>query len=103
MQVHIAESSDVADHCRTFALSDMTGELGNSCLHKHDSMCQECEQLKEVINDLKDAVEKETFSCKEEERDNIVYKLDTAEKNIFKWKAHLLRSRNQDVAKKQDF
>ncbi|KAK3712971.1 hypothetical protein QZH41_000636 [Actinostola sp. cb2023] len=46
-KVHIAEESEVGDHCSTYALNDSKdAELQTICLHKHDHFCERCEVMK---------------------------------------------------------
>ena len=47
------ESSPCKDHCRTFALSDPSDkEFQGECNHEHDLVCNMCEELKDVLNDV---------------------------------------------------
>ena len=101
--VHCKEESPCPDHCRHFALSDPTDKLlQESCDHEHLLFCERCEDLKEVISDIEEAIQKNSskfFSC--EQRDDLLYDLKRAKENIFKWKCHVLRSCDQETEKQK--
>ena len=101
--VHCNEESPCPDHCRCFALSDPSDKLlQESCDHEHLLFCERCEDLKQVISDIEDTIQKNSnkfFSC--EQRDDLLYDLKRAKENIFKWKCHVLRSCNQEAAKQK--
>lgn len=49
-QVHVSESTAIADHCSTYALSDITDvQLQTPCQHVHDRSCSQCEDLQRVL------------------------------------------------------
>ncbi|CAB3999109.1 Retrovirus-related Pol poly [Paramuricea clavata] len=57
--VHCKEESPCPDHCRHFALSDPTDKLlQESCDHEHSLFCDRCEDLKQVISDIEEAIQK---------------------------------------------
>jgi uncharacterized protein YkvS len=101
--VHCKEESPCPDHCRHFALSDPTDKLlQESCDHEHLLFCERCEDLKQVVSNIEEAIKKNSrkfFSC--EQRDDLLYDLKRAKENIFKWKCHVLRSCNQETAKQK--
>ena len=92
--VHCNEESPCLDHCRRFALSDPTDKLlQESCDHEHMLFCERCEDLKQVISNIEETIQKNSnkfFSG--EQRDDLLYDLRCAKENIFKWKCHVLRS-----------
>ena len=48
-QVHVSESLSVADHCRSYALSDSAdSDFQDHCNHSHNESCAQCCQLQEV-------------------------------------------------------
>ena len=96
LQVHISSQSTVPDHCKVFALSDNKDQSFKSkCLHEHDSVCQNCEQVTEFLSSVTHLVEEETI----EDQDIYRYKVNQAVTSINSWKQHIVRSRNQDGAK----
>lgn len=95
------ESSLCPDHCRRYALSDQNNsDFQESCSHDHLEKCSECESLKEAIQSLEEkimALAKNMYSA--EQCDDFLYDLHQAKELIFTWKAHILRSENQEDGK----
>ena len=55
-QVHVVESSSIADHCRTYTLNDSTDPDFQACCRRpHNESCQCC-QLQEVLTTLESAL-----------------------------------------------
>ena len=97
-QVHVAESSNIADHCRTYALSDSTdSDFQGHCSHPHNESCAQCCQLQEVLSTLES--ECSSAICNEEQKSDMLHAVKQARNNIMSWKAHQLRSVHQDQAK----
>lgn len=89
--------SEVADHCLTFSLSDPKNScFQGKCNHNHDEVCYECNKLTGVLSTIKEACAE---LQSEEERDDSICLVAQAEKDILAWKAHQLRTVNQDQAK----
>ena len=52
-QVHVSESTAVADHCSTYALSDVTNsQLQTPCQHAHGQSFSQCEDLRSVLQNI---------------------------------------------------
>lgn len=101
-RVHYRESSTCADHCYVFALSDSgDNKFSKECHDDHCTVCNECEQLKNVLKDIECKC-KETVKNDIKLYDDLLYHVKTSQTFIENWKAHILRSGNQDRAK-QDF
>ena len=97
-QVHVVESSSIADHCRTYALSDSTdSDFQGHCSHSHNETCAQCCQLQEVLSILES--ECSSAVCNEEQKSDMLHAVKQARNNIMSWKAHQLRSVHQDQAK----
>ena len=101
--VHCTEENGslCKDHCRMYALSDPKDkELQQTCPHEHSMKCEECENLKFVMKDIEDKVKN---LCKRssttERREDMLYDMKQAAKDIFDWKSHILRSTNQENGK----
>ena len=87
----------MADHCQSFALSDPdNGLFQKKCNHDHVEICSECYKLNEVLADIEIACSK---LVSEEEREDTMCKFQQAKDDVMAWKAHQLRSVNQDQAK----
>ena len=89
-KVHCKEEcSPCGDHCRV-------------CEHLHNLQCDMCENLKSVVEEievlLKNQSQNVCFYSKEQQ-DDILFDFSQSKKLIFDWKAHIMRSENQDQAK----
>ena len=98
-QVHISTTSTVADHCVTFALSDSSeADHHQQCDHEHRDNCDRCQALLENLTEIERVVYETKFSS-EDEKDEAVFLVKTANLAIASWKSHILRSVNQDKAR----
>ncbi|XP_071180114.1 uncharacterized protein [Mytilus edulis] len=101
-KIHIKEESNVADHCRKFALSDAKNvEYQDECTHIHDHICQDCEQINELLEGLKNLLAETDLGEKEDKRDEFTFTLSQAWSFLRNWKSHIVRARNQDCAKSE--
>ena len=98
-----AHEDECADHCRKFALSDPHDkDFVCSCSHQHNVVCPECEDLKRLFIDMRALIDEfVTGFYSQDQKDDLLYDLLEAEKQIFEWKAHTLRSINQEAAKEE--
>ena len=97
-QVHVSESSSVADHCSTYSLNDSNdAAYSTPCDHTHDKACSHCEELKDVLLNVEKFLN--DVKLTEEELDDLRYDYHQAVQNIHAWKAHQLRSVRQDMAR----
>ena len=89
-----AHEDECADHCRKFALSDPHDkDFVCSCSHQHNVVCTECEDLKRLFIDMRALIDElVTGFYSQDQKDDLLYDLLEAEKQIFEWKAHILRS-----------
>lgn len=95
LQVHITEKSNTADHCLGFALSDpKDNDFQKYCDHTHDECCQSCEELRSTLNLIE-----RTVKALPEQDDDLLFNFNQAAQAIYSWKAHLLRSVQQDKAR----
>ncbi|KAK3745380.1 hypothetical protein QZH41_001418 [Actinostola sp. cb2023] len=100
--VHCAnDQSTCPDHCRDFALSDENDkDFRNECSHSHDVACDKCESLKGVLQDIEHHIQSSSVAFySSEQQQDLLYDLKRARANIYEWKAHILRSCNQEKAK----
>ena len=97
LQAHVSTQATIPDHCSAYALSDPKDELlRTDCDHSHDDSCPQCEQIKAAIKELGDAIADAQLS--DDERDDLLYTFNQAVQAIESWKAHQLRSLQQDKA-----
>jgi hypothetical protein len=93
-KLHVSRSSNIADHCIMFSLSERHSQFYSSpCDHNHDEICMECTNLKSVLYDIKDALQKDKL---QESIERTMYDYEDFVESISAWKAHLLRCVNQD-------
>ena len=97
----MSKESCVADHCRQYALSDPRDRnFQVLCEHQHSDQCDRCDAMAEALLDIKNALAmmtEENIGVDAKEELNFI--TDQAISNIQAWKAHLLRSLNQDQAR----
>ncbi len=94
------DHSLIADHCKSYALSDPTDtDFQTLCDHQHPSSCGRCVDLKAVLQEIENVVQDNGIQLSEEQRGDLLHDFIEAKTNIFKWKAHILRSVNQELAK----
>lgn len=103
-KVHCKEEcSPCADHCRVFALSDPVNEaFKQECEHLHNLQCDMCENLKSVVEEIEVSLKSQSQNVcfySKEQQDDILFDFSQSKKLIFDWKAHIMRSENQDQAK----
>ena len=98
-QVHICKESCIPDHCRPYALSDPNDpEFQAKCSHKHHDLCDRCNNLKTVLNNIDEAISQipaNNAGVIEE----LTFVTSQAKQAIHAWKAHILRNVNQDEAR----
>ncbi|KAL9972551.1 hypothetical protein ACROYT_G018879 [Oculina patagonica] len=88
-KVHVSASSDVADHCRVYALNDPKDrDYQSQCSHEHNTSCDNCDDLTKTMDEIEAAIEKLASSDLKEE---LCFVMRKARKDIVNWKAHLLR------------
>ncbi|XP_028519078.1 uncharacterized protein LOC114576513 [Exaiptasia diaphana] len=99
--VHVTEASNIADHCIHHSLSHDKDhdKFGVACGHPHDHFCLSCEELKTVLDDIKEAITESADSFTSEQHDDIKFLFQQAVSAIGAWKAHQLRSIQQDKAR----
>ena len=72
-----------------------------TCGHSHDMACGNCESLKRVVEEVKDAIPEYTTQLGKDQANDLQYEATGAASKIFEWKAHVLRAQNQDQVKRQ--
>jgi hypothetical protein len=93
--------STCADHCRMFALSDpLDIDFQENCSHSHCSSCTSCKNLKETLDNINKVIKSlSTNMYSKEQQEDLLYDYSNARAQVEQWKAHILRSQNQDKAK----
>ena len=99
-QVHVSGSSTAADHCSTYALSDVReSRFRSTCDHAHDQTCPQCEVLTQLLESIQTGIKRDDLTLDENELVDLRYTCKQAALDIQAWKAHQLRSTRQDMAR----
>ena len=86
------------DHCNSYALKDPKDQAFRSdYAHSHEDRCLSCVVLKGALKQIGNAVSEPPLT--EDERDDMQHAFRLAVKAIESWKAHQLRSLQQDKAR----
>ena len=95
------EEAACPDHCRKFALSDKQDpDFQEFCSHQHSETCGYCENLKNVLDEVEVQIRGSSWHpYSEDQQEDLLYDFRQARTNIFHWKAHIVRSVNQEAAK----
>ncbi|KAK3741485.1 hypothetical protein QZH41_011495, partial [Actinostola sp. cb2023] len=99
-KVHVGRDEDCSDHCTVHALSDPSDnatEFRNDCMHNHSFKFERCEMLQNVLTEIVKEVEVADMS--DEHRARMTFDYQESVNRINAWKAHLLRSLNQEEGK----
>ena len=77
-QVHISNSSQVADHCSVFALSDSSdADYRQHCDHSHEETCDMCFGLDATLTEIEHAVNEAIFPTAAD-KDEAIYQMKSA-------------------------
>lgn len=97
--MHINSEARVADHCSVYALSDVSeSSFRQHCEHKHEELCDQCHALDVAIYEIGTAAQNAVFPD-EEQRDEALFLFEAAKRSVQAWKAHQLRSVQQDKSR----
>ena len=99
LQGHVCQSSTMADHCRTFALSDPDNtSFRGECNHLHNETCDQCAFLHSALAEVESALATEMENLTDDEKEEFSFKVTQATDHILALKAHILHSIHQDRA-----
>ena len=99
-KVHVTRSSSIANHCCIYALSDpKKQDFAQECDHEHDDSCAECSNLTSTLNEIERLLNETEKD--HELLDRTLKKFRSYRECIEAWKAHLLRSINQDLCREK--
>ena len=97
-KTHVGREEQCGDHCSVHALSDgHATEFTGECDHQHNYECERCESLERVLEEV--AQHLDGVELTEHERAMLKFEHTENVRRIKAWKAHLIRSINQDDAK----
>ncbi|XP_061170628.1 uncharacterized protein LOC133180030 [Saccostrea echinata] len=95
-KMHVRTSSNVADHCLAHALSQVDSVFfEENCSHEHTYTCLQCSELDELLSSLMKLIKTMDW----DNPDAYMFKVERSVTAIKELKAHVLRSKNQDVAR----
>lgn len=99
-KIHLSMESEVPDHCIPHALSDTKDPaFAKKCKHTHNMVCESCEQLKEMMKSFEKIFLTATVDEKEDEMNDLQFRVQQSIKSIVALKKHIIRCKNQDLAK----
>ena len=97
--MHINSEARVADHCSVYALSDVSeSSFRQHCEHNHEELCDQRHALDVAIYEIGTAAQNAVFPD-EEQRDEALFLFEAAKRSVQAWKAHQLRSVQQDKSR----
>ena len=83
-----------------FALSDPVEErFSGECYHDHNRACPECKSIVDALKAIEDTLRNGDLYLSEKQKERARWDLDHAVSRIDAWKAHLLRTFQQDQAR----
>lgn len=94
--------SQCADHCRKFGLSDPSDpDLQEKCAHQHVLRCPQCDDIYSCLQKINKIVKdgKDLSFYNKDHQDDLLYDIQKALDAVDKWKGHIMRSVNQELAK----
>ncbi len=75
-KAHIDTSTNVADHCSTYSLSDPEKiAIQKGCDHEHALQCTRCTVVEDILTELQDFLQIATFSS-DTDKDKAIYLID---------------------------
>ena len=96
------DESQCPDHCRKFGLSDPNDpDFQQHCAHQHTHSCPKCNDITSCLEKVHQIIKYSntlSFYCSEQQ-DDLLYDVKKASDAINEWKAHIMRSVNQECAK----
>ena len=98
--MHVLQSSTVSDHCRAYALSDPDESVFQvQCDHEHEDGCERCDLISSTLDAIDAALDAHVENFSPAIKEELFFTAKQARTNINAWKAHILRSANQDAAR----
>ena len=98
-KAHLAMSDRCADHCVTHALSDnRNAEYCQKCHHEHDLRCERCQDIRTMLERIESKIMSTDTSLTDDQRAQQRFKWRIAADAVMLWKAHIVRTFNQERA-----
>ena len=97
---HVGPNEKCLDHCTNYSLSDpLETAYAKDCKHRHDTPCSMCTKLDESLLSITKMITSTQVHLTPEQQNNLRFDVKHAVESIFCWKAHLIRTVNQEQAK----
>ena len=85
---------------RTAHCADPSDDFKSACDHEYLLVCEQCDALDSVFAELIEKITKfQSDKYSKEQREYHLHDFKQAKTNVYQWKAHILRSVNQEQAK----
>lgn len=99
---HVGPEERCVDHCTGFSLSDPQNDtFAQQCDHTHDMSCTSCSELDKVLSDIMSMINSPKLTLTDEQQSQVKFDVTHAVEAIGNWKAHMLRTVNQEQAKEE--
>ena len=101
-QSHCQEDESLCpDHCRKLGLSDPKDrDFQEQCVHHHTLHCRQCDDIASCLEKVQQIVKDGCLNFySTEQQADLLYDIEKASDAIVQWKAHIMRSVNQECAK----
>ncbi|KAK3725260.1 hypothetical protein QZH41_001293 [Actinostola sp. cb2023] len=97
-KIHVGREENSQDHCTVYSLSD-TGNTDYSipCDHDHTTTCERCNLLETTLQEILTTIN--SVEMTQDQKARVMFQYTECTQAIHAWKAHLLRSINQEEAK----
>ncbi|KAL9969600.1 hypothetical protein ACROYT_G021833 [Oculina patagonica] len=97
-KAHVGKGENSSDHCTVYALSDPTNlDFRVECQYPQDTGCDRCESLDMVLEEITKKLEEVDIT--EDQKARMKFENKAYIRAVHAWKAHLIRSVNQEEAK----
>ena len=71
----------------------------DACNHKHSLLCADCQNIKMVLEGIREKIEDEKLDLTYDQRERAMWEYEQVVVEIEAWKTHLLRAFHQDLAR----
>ena len=99
---HAGPEERCFDHCTGFSLCDPhNGDFTQHCGHTREMSSPSCSQLDEVLSNVMSIINSPKLTLTDEQQSQVTFDVTRAVEAIANWKAHTLRTVNQERAKEE--
>lgn len=96
------DGSTYPDYCLKFALSDPNdSDVEEQCAHEHTTSCGECNDITIRLDKIEHVIKSKDTKFYSKEQEDILYNFERSRKVISLWKAHIMRTTNQEREKQE--